>query len=40
MAVYIRLTDKQIGDLLSNYDLGVLHSYRGTEDGIETPPIF
>ena len=35
MAVYTKLNQKKIEEILSNYSLGKLDSFKGIEDGIE-----
>ena len=36
MAVYTKLNQKKIEEILSNYSLGKLDSFKGIEEGIET----
>ena len=40
MAVYTKFNQKNIEDILSNYDLGTLENFRGIEEGIENTNYF
>ncbi|MEC7475794.1 MAG: homoserine kinase, partial [Pseudomonadota bacterium] len=35
MAVYTDLTDEQLADLLSDYDIGNVLSFKGIAEGVE-----
>ena len=35
MAVYTKLDEKDINNILSNYSIGKLNSFKGIEEGIE-----
>ena len=36
MAVYTKLSEENLKDILSNYNLGKLDNFKGIEEGIET----
>ena len=40
MAVYTKLNQKKIEEILSNYSLGKLDSFKGIEEGIENTNYF
>ena len=40
MAVYTKLNQKKIEEILSNYSLGKLESFKGIEEGIENTNYF
>ena len=40
MAVYTKLNQKKIEEILSNYSLGKLNSFKGIEEGIENTNYF
>ena len=40
MAVYTRLNQSEIEEILSNYNLGKLNSFKGIEEGIENTNYF
>ena len=40
MAVYTKLNQKKIEEILSNYSLGKLDSFKGIEEGIENTNFF
>ena len=40
MAVYTKLSEENLKDILSNYNLGKLDSFKGIEEGIENTNYF
>ena len=40
MAVYTKLNHKKIEEILSNYSLGKLDSFKGIEEGLKIQTIF
>jgi len=40
MAVYTKLSEENLKDILSNYNLGKLNSFKGIEEGIENTNYF